>query len=151
MSLYIRVLRYLLPSKGKIVLVVVVSIMTSLLGVVSIYSVLPLLNAVFTADSALVAPAHPGSVALQKQGKDESQKLSVQSSPDALKGFDTEKIKASVTSAFEMRLLPKQKSRHCFNICLFSDCIVCGQESFCLSERADHFQDTDQNSQETPG
>ncbi|NTV05186.1 MAG: ABC transporter ATP-binding protein [Chlorobiaceae bacterium] len=119
MSLYIRVLRYLLPSKGKIALVVVVSIMTSLLGVVSIYSVLPLLNAVFTADSALVAPAHQGSVFLQKQGKDESQKLSVHSSSDALKGFDTEKIKASATSAFENAFAAETKEQTLFNICLF--------------------------------
>jgi len=40
------------PSKGKIVLVVFVSILTSLFSVVSIYSILPLLNAVFSSSPA---------------------------------------------------------------------------------------------------
>jgi subfamily B ATP-binding cassette protein MsbA len=119
MSLYMRVLRYLLPSKGKIVLVVVVSIMTSLLGVVSIYSVLPLLNAVFTADSTLVAPANPGRGSLEKEGEEKSRKLSVQSPPEGMKGFDTEKIKASATSAFEHAFAAKTKEQTLFNICLF--------------------------------
>ena len=59
MKLFLRLVRYLLPSKGKIVLVVVVSMISSLLGVVSIYSVLPLLNAVFTADRSITASVHP--------------------------------------------------------------------------------------------
>jgi ATP-binding cassette, subfamily B, bacterial MsbA len=53
MNLLPRVLRYLAPSKGKIMLVVTTSIMTSLLSVVSIYSILPLLNEVFTSGSEI--------------------------------------------------------------------------------------------------
>ena len=48
----LRMLRYMAPSKGKIVLVVFVSILTSLFSVVSIYSILPLLNAVFSSSPA---------------------------------------------------------------------------------------------------
>jgi subfamily B ATP-binding cassette protein MsbA len=51
MNLLLRILRYLAPSKGKIILVIAVSMITSLLSVVSIYSILPLLNEVFS-------PAH---------------------------------------------------------------------------------------------
>ncbi len=60
MKLILRVLSYLAPSKGKIVLVVFVSLLTSLFSVVSIYSVLPLLNAIFTADKTVSAPVTPG-------------------------------------------------------------------------------------------
>jgi len=49
MKLLLRILRYLAPSKGKIALVIVVSMLTSLFSVVSIYSILPLLNEVFSA------------------------------------------------------------------------------------------------------
>jgi subfamily B ATP-binding cassette protein MsbA len=114
-----RVLRYLLPSKGKIVLVVVVSIMTSLLGVVSIYSVLPLLNAVFTADSALVSSEHSGGALLAKQSQEKSQELSAPSGIDAVKNFDTEKIKASITSVFEHAFTADTKEQTLLNICLF--------------------------------
>ncbi|NTV60768.1 MAG: ABC transporter ATP-binding protein [Chlorobiaceae bacterium] len=53
MKLLPRILRYLAPSKGKIMLVVLTSIITSLLSVVSIYSILPLLNEIFSSSPAL--------------------------------------------------------------------------------------------------
>jgi len=56
MKLLLRILRYLAPSKGKIALVIVVSMLTSLFSVVSIYSILPLLNEVFSASQ----PARTG-------------------------------------------------------------------------------------------
>jgi subfamily B ATP-binding cassette protein MsbA len=115
MSLYVRVLRYLLPSKGKITLVVVVSIMTSLLGVVSIYSVLPLLNAVFTADRTIAAPKNPGTGATAVNGVGKTS----ESASSALKGFDTEKLKASVTGVFEEAFNADTKERTLLNICLF--------------------------------
>jgi len=57
MKLLYRILKYLAPSKGKIALVVLVSMLTSIFSVVSIYSVLPLLNAIFTTDKTVTAPA----------------------------------------------------------------------------------------------
>lgn len=48
MNTYLRLLKYLLPSKGRIIVVFFVSMLTSLFSVISIYSVLPLLNAVFS-------------------------------------------------------------------------------------------------------
>ncbi|MCX6178394.1 MAG: ABC transporter ATP-binding protein [Chlorobiales bacterium] len=51
-GILLRILRYMAPSKGKILLVVIVSVLTSLFSVVSIYSILPLLNAVFSSAPA---------------------------------------------------------------------------------------------------
>ncbi|MBN1929361.1 MAG: ABC transporter ATP-binding protein [Chlorobiaceae bacterium] len=60
MKLLIRILKYLAPSKGKIALVIVVSMLTSLFSVVSIYSILPLLNEVFTPSQQARAGAPAG-------------------------------------------------------------------------------------------
>jgi len=115
MSLYIRVLRYLLPSKGKVVLVMIVSIMTSLLGVVSIYSVLPLLNAVFTADRSIESTVNPGSALSQEKTVSTSQ----ESFSSSLSRFDTEKLKARVTTVFETAFHAGTKEQTLLNICLF--------------------------------
>ncbi len=50
-GILVRMLRYMAPSKGNIMLVVLASMLTSLFSVVSIYSILPLLNAVFSSES----------------------------------------------------------------------------------------------------
>ena len=115
MKLLLRLVRYLLPSKGKVVLVVVVSMISSLLGVVSIYSVLPLLNAVFTADRSIVAPINPGAVSpeVKKPEKKES------TAPLTLQGMDTEKLKASVTDQFGKIFHAETRERTLLNICLF--------------------------------
>ncbi len=115
MKLFLRLVRYLLPSKGKVVLVVVVSMISSLLGVVSIYSVLPLLNAVFTADRSIVASVNPAAVSLEvkkPEKKESTGKVSFQ-------GFDTEKLKASLTGQFEKIFHAETKERTLLNICLF--------------------------------
>jgi len=52
-GILLRMLRYMAPSKGKIILVVFVSVLTSMFSVISIYSILPLLNAVFSAEAAV--------------------------------------------------------------------------------------------------
>jgi len=115
MKLFLRLVRYLLPSKGKIVLVVVVSIISSLLGVVSIYSMLPLLNAVFTADRSIEAPLSPGTVVLDKKGLERKSTSGL----SGFKGVDTEKLKASATEAFADRFHAETKERTLLNICLF--------------------------------
>lgn len=115
MKLFIRLVRYLLPSKGKIVLVVVVSMISSLLGVISIYSVLPLLNAVFTADKSIEAPLQQNPVAFE--GKNKGNKESSDIVP--LRGIDTEKLKALVTEKFEKIFHAGTRERTLLNICLF--------------------------------
>jgi ATP-binding cassette, subfamily B, bacterial MsbA len=117
MKLLLRLVRYLLPSKGKVVLVVVVSIISSLLGVVSIYSMLPLLNAVFTADRTMESSVRPGKVPL-------TEKLSVEKAaplppPLGFKIFDTEKLKASATEVFAKAFYADTKESTLLNICLF--------------------------------
>ncbi|NHQ59886.1 ABC transporter ATP-binding protein [Chlorobium sp. BLA1] len=115
MKVLSRIVRYLLPSKGKIALVLVVSIMTSLLGVVSIYSVLPLLNAVFTADRTIAGSGPPETAALQSRAPEKSS----DQVPVVFNGFDTEKLKASVTESFAEAFHAETKERTLLNICLF--------------------------------
>ncbi len=60
---FMRMLRYMAPSKGNIILVVIVSVLTSLFSIVSLYSILPLLHTVFS-----TIPAAQQSTAQQGQG-----------------------------------------------------------------------------------
>jgi subfamily B ATP-binding cassette protein MsbA len=66
MNLLLRILRYLAPSKGKIALVILVSMLTSLFSVVSIYSILPLLNEVFSPGRPTPAKELAGSETLMQ-------------------------------------------------------------------------------------
>ena len=61
-QLLLKMLRYMAPSKGKIMLVVVVSMITSLFSVVSIYSILPMLNEVFSTGSTTTQAGGPAGV-----------------------------------------------------------------------------------------
>ncbi len=120
MNLLLRLIRSLAPSKGKIALVIIVSITTSLLGVVSIYSVLPLLNAVFTADRT---------IEVSDKKKSEPQGIAEKSIPDRQQdgpalnlstgNFNTENLKASVTENFERIFHAETREQTLFNICLF--------------------------------
>ncbi len=57
MKLYFRVLKFLAPEKYQIALTVLVNFLASLFSVVSIGTLLPLLNAVFSPESAVQSPA----------------------------------------------------------------------------------------------
>lgn len=114
MKLLLRLIRYLAPSKGQIALVIVVSIATSLLGVVSIYSVLPLLNAVFTADKTVrISPSVP------KPPDNTVVRDARQQASPSLTSFDAEALKASVTRSFEQLFQAETRQKTLFNICLF--------------------------------
>lgn len=129
MKLFIRLIRYLAPSKGKITLVIIVSIITSLLGVVSIYSVLPLLNAVFTADRTIASSPHPvttSSVTVPVTTASKPKPLK----PIKLNGIDTDHIKASVTKKFEEVFRAETKQQTLFNICLFLICSFALKNTF---------------------
>jgi len=115
MKLFIRLVRYLLPSKGKVALVVAVSVISSLLGVVSIYSVLPLLNAVFNADRSIGAPQYSQPPAVGHQGLQTGSKMELLE----VKGLDTEKLKASVTEGFGRLFQASTKEQTLLNISLF--------------------------------
>lgn len=107
MSLFLRVLRYLAPSKGKIVLVVFMSLLTSLFSVVSIYSVFPLLNAIFMADKTVSA----------------SVEVTEEASPPSLATkhdfIDTEALQRQVTETFQQVFHAATRERTLLNICLF--------------------------------
>lgn len=65
MKLYFRVLKFLAPEKYQIVLTVLVNFLASLFSVVSIGTLLPLLNAVFNPESSVQSPATPPPAAAQ--------------------------------------------------------------------------------------
>ncbi|MBM3162127.1 MAG: ABC transporter ATP-binding protein [Chlorobi bacterium] len=121
MKLFLRLIRYLAPSKGKIALVIVVSIITSLLGVVSIYSVLPLLNAVFTSDRSIEASRDSG------KPEPEAGEVRTEARPKpglpahigGVNGFDADKLKASAKDLFENAFKAETKQQTLFNICVF--------------------------------
>jgi len=110
MRLIGKILGYLAPSKGKIVLVVFISMLTSLFGVVSIYSVLPLLNAIFTADKTVTEPP--------------SEAQDIGPSPGAVaaeggKFVDTEALRQQAMDFFQGLFQAGTKQQTLFNICLF--------------------------------
>jgi len=115
MNVFLRIVRYLLPSKGKITLVLFVSILSSLLGVISIYSMLPLLNAVFNSDRTIVAPhsSDAGSATVKDPA------FALKSAPSALSGMDTERLKAALTKSFAKAFDAETKEQTLLNICLF--------------------------------
>ncbi|MBN1279000.1 MAG: ABC transporter ATP-binding protein [Chlorobiaceae bacterium] len=119
MQLLYRILKYLAPSKGKIVLVVIVSVLTSIFSVVSIYSVLPLLNAIFTTDKTVTAPA--ATVSSDADGGTKS----AASEGVAVTGttnnglIDTEAVKEQIKQVFERIFYAETKQRTLLNICLF--------------------------------
>ncbi len=126
MKLLLRILRYLAPSKGKIVLVVFVSMITSLFSVVSIYSILPLLNEVFSSGSSVqsIAPpassANPGTPVLTQtttqptQASAEPQKVL---SPANLK--KTDRLKAWALDKFKELFSAPTRELALLKICLF--------------------------------
>jgi len=114
MKVLVRILKYLAPSKGKIALVVLVSMLTSLFSVVSIYSVLPLLNAIFTSDKTVAE-----SVVESDTGSPGGEGLEVRDAAAPAKGLDTEKLKNQVRQAFESVFYAETKQQTLFNICIF--------------------------------
>lgn len=110
MRLIGKILGYLAPSKGKIVLVVFISMLTSLFGVVSIYSVLPLLNAIFTADKTVTEPS---SVA-QDAGPSQSAVAA-----EGGKFVDTEALRQQAMDFFQGLFQADTKQQTLLNICLF--------------------------------
>jgi len=116
MNTLLRILRYLAPSKGKIALVLLVSMMTSLFSVVSIYSVLPLLNAIFTQQPhAVTAPADTTGDATKKKSDDSG----TEQGAFHEKFIDTEALKQKATKAFEDVFYADTREKTLFNICLF--------------------------------
>lgn len=117
MKLLSRIIRYLLPSKGMITLVFFVSLLTSLFSVISIYSVLPLLNAIFTADKTVAAPVTAGSVGgVSAKGL----QIGGGSLGGSKSGFiDTKALQQQVTEVFQRLFFAETKQQMLLNICLF--------------------------------
>lgn len=129
MHLLFRIVRYLAPSKGKIVLVIVVSMLTSLFSVVSIYSILPLLNEVFSpAQSAQnSAPATTNAAQLhvktqpaQPSGYDKPEaKQTVNKKPSPQKIKAVERLKNWALEKFQAMFSAPTREETLLKICLF--------------------------------
>jgi subfamily B ATP-binding cassette protein MsbA len=126
MNPYLRLLTYLAPSKGKILLVFFVSMLTSLFSVISIYSVLPLLNAVFASDESArtsvvankqtVPDAKLFGMAASKI-KTESPKAAPDVFPKDLS--DSKQIKAWAMNRFQSVFSGATKQETLLRICIF--------------------------------
>jgi subfamily B ATP-binding cassette protein MsbA len=129
MKLLLRILRYLAPSKGKIILVVFVSMITSLFSVVSIYSILPLLNAVFSAGTTVkssvpvASPANPGMKGLAEknaQAPQPAQNLPEQKPAANNQNLsDTERLKTWALDKFQLMFSAPTKELTLLKICMF--------------------------------
>ncbi len=121
MKLLLRILRYLAPSKGKILLVFVVSIITSLFSVVSIYSILPLLNEVFSTgsgspSSGTISP--PSAVAVQSRPSVPIPQPTL-STPGSIGVSDTEQLKAWALKEFQEMFKAESREMTLLKICIF--------------------------------
>ena len=130
MKLLLRILRYLAPSKGKILLVVFVSFITSLFSVISIYSILPLLNEVFSTNSAVQttksssAPSNIGGKGFTE--KNAQSPLSGQASAEQKPAGshteqlnNTERLKAWALEKFQQMFSAPTKELALLKICIF--------------------------------
>jgi subfamily B ATP-binding cassette protein MsbA len=117
MKILLRLLQYLAPSKGKIALVVVVSILTSLFSVISIYSVLPLLNAVFSAGNPTRTEvrAAPGKQELRTAAP--GQKPTAKSLTGKI--TDTDRLKSLAMEKFQNVFSAPTKQQTLLKICMF--------------------------------
>lgn len=114
MTLYLRVLRYLAPSRSHLLLAVLLGTLTSVFSVVSIYTILPLLDAVFNSEkfdpSARVA-------AIQSAAPQEPAPPSA--TPPALRSIDSNKLKETALRQFETFIYGTTRESTLRNICLF--------------------------------
>jgi len=108
-------LRYLAPFKGKVLLVVFFSLLTSLFGAVSIYSILPLLNEIFSADKTISAVENPVTAPgteLVMTGKGESRSVS-----GTL--INTDDVQKRVSGLYRKYFYADTKRKTLLNVCLF--------------------------------
>ena len=126
MNPYLRLLTYLAPSKGKILLVFFVSMLTSLFSVISIYSVLPLLNAVFASDESAKtsAVANEQTVPDAKLFGMAASKIKTESPKAAPDVFpkdlsDSKQIKAWAMNRFQSVFSGATKQETLLRICIF--------------------------------
>lgn len=123
MNIYLRLLKYLAPSKSRIVIVFFVSILTSLFSVISIYSVLPLLNAVFSGSQPQQTSTNAPGVRLPDVPKLQSAKTTAMPVntevvfPDNL--TDTKALKTWATAKFQQLFEAGSREETLIRICLF--------------------------------
>ncbi len=110
-----KIIRYLAPSKGKMVLVVLLSMLTSLSGAVSIYSVLPLLNEIFTSDKTVSASDESAFHA----GEEKKSVAASAGGPDSGSIINTGELQHKITEWYTGIFYADTKQKTLLNICLF--------------------------------
>ncbi|MCG8344619.1 MAG: ABC transporter ATP-binding protein/permease [Chlorobiales bacterium] len=115
MTVLRKILRYLAPAKGKIVLVVLVSIFTSVLGAVSIYSVLPLLNEIFSADKTISVAES----AVPSTGMKDDTTFRKGAAQGSAVSVNTEDMQRKVAELYQKMFYADTKQRTLLNICFF--------------------------------
>ncbi|HED30993.1 MAG TPA: ABC transporter ATP-binding protein [Prosthecochloris aestuarii] len=119
MKIYLRFLKYLAPSKKRIVLVVVVSIITSLLSVVSIYSILPLLNTLFNSSSSGKTENVAGTPD-SPHAEPADSTSPVQASRNSATSFvNFDELKEAAIAFFESIFYAETKQETLLKVCLF--------------------------------
>ncbi|NTW83855.1 MAG: ABC transporter ATP-binding protein [Chlorobiaceae bacterium] len=131
MNLLSRILRYLAPSKGKLMSVVMTSIISSLLSVVSIYSILPLLNEVFSTTPSIrtekpAAINHTSETLTVRAPAEKAFSPSKEPQPVAIKSNNTkvsfgkpDQLKTWALDRFQAMFSSPTKELTLLKICLF--------------------------------
>jgi subfamily B ATP-binding cassette protein MsbA len=118
MSVLLRILRYLAPSKGNIALVFVVSMLTSLFSVVSIYSILPLLNAVFTPSNTLTLQQKPSGIDLPS-GLSVGQLPATPTAKPVAISTDAQDLKSWALARYQALFTAETRELMLLKICIF--------------------------------
>ncbi|MFN3386578.1 MAG: ABC transporter ATP-binding protein [Candidatus Thermochlorobacter sp.] len=114
MRLYLRVLRYLAPNRAHLLLAILLGTLTSVFSVVSIYTILPLLDAVFNSERFDPAP-HMAAV----QSAAPQHETTPNTTLPALPAIDSNKLKEDVLRKFEAFVYGPTRESTLRNICIF--------------------------------
>ncbi|PIO47139.1 MAG: ABC transporter [[Chlorobium] sp. 445] len=114
MTLYLRVLRYLAPNRSHLLLAILLGTLTSVFSVVSIYTILPLLDAVFNSERF-----DPAQQIAAVQSAAPQHETTPNTTLPALHAIDSNKLKESVLRKFETFIYGPTRESTLRNICLF--------------------------------
>ncbi|MGC8774374.1 MAG: ABC transporter ATP-binding protein [Chlorobaculum sp.] len=124
MTVLLRILRYLAPSKGNIVLVIVFSVLTTLFSVVSIYSILPLLDTVFSSGQSVTMNQSTGDHSLPSTlpaiQSETTRTATVSTEPQRFNfKHDTNQLKVWALAKYQSIFRSSTKKLMLLKICLF--------------------------------
>ena len=110
-----KIIQYLAPEKGRIGFVVLVSMLTSVLGAVSIYSILPILNEIFSADKTIEVSSRTTGVS--DSSISDHDEVATVSTPSFSLRID--ELQETVTALYQNFFYADSKQETLLNICIF--------------------------------